>query len=266
MEAVIGTNRTRARLRPLAVLAALLCAPPGAASAQDPAAESESDRWKVSAELSFTDQSGNKILRLLTAGLRVTHLEKERFELDGSVQTRYGQSDGEVVARNHYASLSLDLHPKEAWSPFVFADAERDEIRRLDLRLKGGAGAKYTLARSAGGGEEVSASLALLYAVENIRATEPDPFPDEGGLARWSLRVRGSREIRPGTTLRHVSFFQPQWDRMADYLLRSETEAKVLLMERLALSVGYQISRTSRPPDGVAPNDRLLKTGLIIDF
>ena len=53
---------------------------------------------------------------------------------------------------------------------------------------------------------------------------------------------------------------------MADYLLRSETEAKVLLTERLALSLGYQLNRTARPPEGVEPDDRLFKTGLIIDF
>jgi hypothetical protein len=40
----------------------------------------------------------------------------------------------------------------------------------------------------------------------------------------------------------------------------------VLLTRRLALSVGYQLSRNNRPPDGVEPDDRLLKTGFIIDF
>jgi putative salt-induced outer membrane protein YdiY len=53
---------------------------------------------------------------------------------------------------------------------------------------------------------------------------------------------------------------------MADYLLRSDTGVRVLLTERLAFSVEYQIKRDSRPPAGIAPNDRLLTTGLIIDF
>lgn len=247
-------------------LAALLHLPSEPASAQAPEPEPKPDRWQVSAEMSFNDQSGNKNLRLLTGGLRISHLEKQEFKLDGSLQSRYGKSNGEVIARNHYASVALDLHPEHSWSPFFFADAERDPFKRLDLRLNGGAGAKHVIHRRSEGTDEVSVSLALLYSLEDIRAVEEDPFPREESLARWSLRVRGSQEIRPGMTLRHVSFYQPEWDQMADYLLRSETEAKVLLMGRLALSIGYQISRTAQPPEGVAPNDRLFKTGLIIDF
>jgi putative salt-induced outer membrane protein YdiY len=53
---------------------------------------------------------------------------------------------------------------------------------------------------------------------------------------------------------------------MADYLLRSDTGLKVMLTERLALSVDYQLKRDARPPVGVEPDDRLLTTGLIIDF
>src|SRR5690606_1474453 len=102
----------------------------------------DADRWKISAEMSFTDQSGNKVLRLLTGGLRLSHLEESEFKLDASLQSRYGKSDGEVVARNHYASVSFDHHPQNPWSPFVSLEAERDEFKRLDLRLSGGAGAK----------------------------------------------------------------------------------------------------------------------------
>lgn len=247
----------------MATLLFVLSAP---AAAQDTASVATPDRWKISAEMSYTDQSGNRVLRLLTGGLRVSHLEKEDFRLDGSLQSRYGQSEGEVVARNHYAALTFDLHPQRPWSPFFFVDAERDAFKRLDLRFKGGAGAKHTLRRSGSGEEQISASLAVLFAYEDIRTSPQDPFPDDGGLARWSLRVRGSRELGSSVTLQHVTFYQPAWDQVADYLLRSETEAKVLLTERLALSVAYQINRTAIPPEGVQPDDRLFKTGLIIDF
>lgn len=240
---------------------AALCAT--TASAQE---EPDPGRWQVSAELSFTDQSGNKVLRLFTGGLKVSHREKEAFELEGSLQSRYGMSDDEVVARNHYASLAFDLHPKHRWSPFLFVDAERDPFKRLDLRLKGGAGAKYTPYASQTEQGEVSVSLALLYSLEDVTPSAAQPAPPARDLARWSLRVRGKQELRPGITAAHVTFFQPAWDQMADYLLRSETETKVLLTERLALSVGYQLNRTARPPEGVEPDDRLLKTGLIIHF
>lgn len=246
-------------------------APPPAAAQEatpeeDAGAERPPDRWKVSAEFSYTDQSGNKVLRLLSGGLSVSHREKEAFELEGSVESRYGRSGGEVVARNDFGSLSVDLQPNRSWSPFLFFTAERDPLKRLAARFNGGAGAKYTPYRG-GGNDEVSLSLALLYSYEDVSATEEFPaLTPASRSARWSLRGRASRELRPGISLQHTSFYQPIVDEVANYLLRSETGAKVLLMERLALSIGYQLNRTSQPPEGVEPEDRLFKTGLIIDF
>lgn len=237
----------------------MLPSPAGAQTAQD------ADRWNLAAELSFTDQSGNRVLRLLTTGFNLSHTQRDEFRLDASVQSRYGKSEGEVVARNHYASLAFDLHPQRSWSPFLFADAERDPFKRLDARVSGGAGAKYTLYR-AEGADELSASLALLYSFENLGATAEEPDLRHRHHARWSLRVRGGREIGDGVSVQHLTFYQPVWDQVADYLLRSETGIKALLTERLALSVEYQFNRTARPPSGVEPDDRLLKTGLIINF
>jgi hypothetical protein len=170
------------------------------------------------------------------------------------------------VARSHQATVALDLDPDRSWSPFLFSEAERDELRRLDLRFSGGAGAKHTLHRAADSKAEASVSLALLYSHENVLPSAVDPAPPNRNLARWSMRVRGTRELRPGLSARHVTFYQPVWDQMADYLLRSDTGMKILLTERLALSLEYQLNRTARPPEGVEPDDRLFKTGLIIDF
>jgi hypothetical protein len=223
------------------------------------------DRWKTSAELSLTDQSGNQVLRLVSGGIRFSHREKEAFELDGVLQTRYGRSGEKVVARNHFASLAFDLHPRDAWSPFLYFTAERDPLRRLDVRFAGGAGAKYT-PFEVPAVDEVSLSLALLYSVENLRPSESDPDPLDRALARWSLRLKAAREVSENLNIQHVSSYEPVWHEMADYLLRSETGARVHLTERLALSVTYALDRTARPPEGVEPDDRLLKTGLIIDF
>lgn len=250
------------------VCAALLLgvAPAAAQLALPDSAAPAPERWDVSAELSYADQSGNETLRLFTGGLRVSHREKEAFELEGVLQSRYGESQNRVVARNHYGSLTFDLHPQRRWSPFLFATLERDAFKRLDLRANGGAGAKLTPYRADGGDDEASVSLALLVSHENLAPTATDATAPVRTLARWSLRVRGARELRPGIDLRHTTFYQPAWDRVADYLLRSDTEATVLLTERLALSVSYQLNRNGLPPAGVQPEDRLFKTGLIIDL
>lgn len=235
--------------------------------AQQEADEAAPDRWHVSAEFSYTDQTGNRVLRVLAAGLSFSHLEKEQFELDGTIETRYGKSEGETVALNHRASLGFDFRPVERWSPFLFTQAEHDRIKRLDLRLSGGAGAKYTVISDADRERDLSLSLAMLASYEDY-GQEPEAAVQgsESLRARWSLRLRGQDQIRPGVTARHTTFYQPIVDEMASYLLRSQTGLRVLLTERLALSVEYQWDRDSQPPENVSPDDRLLKTGIIIEF
>lgn len=236
----------------------------------DSFAQANEDRWKISAEFSFTDQSGNKVLQLLTGGLSVSHLQRDDFRLDTSFKTRYGRSNGDLVAFSHTASLAFDFRPEADWSPFLFTDAERDEMKRLDVRLSSGAGIKRVFYRG-GRSDEVSLSIAMLHSYEQIaprRETEDlSPLPGSTSqAARWSMRSRLRYQIRDGVTLNHLTLYQPVANEMADYLLRSDTGVKVLLTEQLALSVEYQLKRDGRPPEGVGPNDRLLTTGLIIDF
>lgn len=254
----------RTSLAILALLATGSLAAP--AFAQEAEVDEQPDLWKVAAELSYTDQSGNESLRLLTTGLNLTHLEPERYELDVTLQSRYGEDDQRVIARNHYGAATFDFAPQASISPFLFADAENDRFRRLDLRASGGAGAKYTFYRPPDTDNRASASLALLYSYENRSAPAGEPEPGARQFARLSLRFKGAQALREGVDLVHISFLQPVANEIEDYLLRTETGIKTSLTDRLALSVVYQTSRDSRPPQGVGADDRLLKTGLILNF
>ena len=241
------------------VLAARTPTPPKADTKKE-------ERWKASAELGLTDQSGSRDLRLFTGGFKASHLKKEAFRLDLSVQSRYGKSEGEVVSRNHYATLAFDLHPERDWSPFVTFEAEHDPFKRLAVRSAGGVGAKYVAFR-APGGNDISISGALLASYRRLtRMEEGDTEPRDQALGRWSLRVKGGTQLPAGATLSHTTFFQPSWDQMGDYLLRSESGLRARITSNLALSVIYEFDRTSLPPAGVSPENRILKTGFIIEF
>ncbi len=238
--------------------------------AQDPA---EPDKWKVSGRLSYTGQSGNKVLRLFTGGFSASHLREEEFEFDAGWTTRYGKSEGELVAFNHNAAVAFDFRPEDRWSPFLFADAERDELKRLDVRVSSGAGVKRTFVSR--GNDDVSLSLAALWSYERIAPpmTEDGIDPPDvavgvtsAHVARYSLRGRIRFEPRDGVRFTHTTFYQPIWNEMANYLLRSDTGLNVMLTERLSLLVEHQTRRDSRPPTGVDPNDLLLTTGIIIEL
>ena len=52
------------------------------------------------------EQSGNKTLRLMTAGLKLSRRAPGTADIDGNLQSRYGKSAGEVVARNYFGTVS----------------------------------------------------------------------------------------------------------------------------------------------------------------
>lgn len=232
-----------------------------------PEPEPPPDRWNFAAEASFTDQSGNKTLRLLTGAFKFSHREKSRFELDGSIQSRYGMSDGEVVARNYFGNLNFSPFKQGRISPSFSMKAERDPFKRLDLRFLGSAGAKYTPYRADQNRGELSLFLMTSYEFQNLQVSQIRDDEDEyTHVPRWTMEMRGNRRLNSSVTATLQSSYEPSWGELANYLLRSQTGMKVLLTEDLALSVEYQFNRTNRPPEGVAPDDRLFKTGIILDF
>lgn len=223
-------------------------------------------RWKMGAEFSYTDQSGNKALSLFTGGFKFSHQDKQAFALDGELNSRYGKSEGEVVARNHFGAVNFSPRSTSLWAPSISLKAERDPFKRLDLRFSGGAGARFTPYRRERSSDNASLSLRLAYEYTNLRETPNSPEREIQHRPRWTMEARGTQQLRPGITAQHQSSFEPSWGELANYLLRSQTGMKILLTKRLALSVEHQLSRTNRPPVGVEPDDRLFKTGIIIDF
>lgn len=239
-------------------------APP--APAPQPPPPPPPDLWTFAAELSYTDQTGNKTLRLLTGGLKFSHREKKSFELDGSIQSRYGQSEGEVVARNYFANMNFSPYKDGRVTPSFSMKAERDPFKRLDVRFVGSAGVKATPYRANQGAGEVSLLLMTSYEFQNLRVDPADTSEEFSHVPRWTMEMRGNRRLNSSVTAHVQSSYEPSWGELANYLLRSQTGLKVLLTERLALSLEYQFNRTNQPPEGVAPDDRLFKTGIIIDF
>ncbi|MGH7466326.1 MAG: DUF481 domain-containing protein, partial [Longimicrobiales bacterium] len=153
-----------------------------------PSAQPQDDRWAAAVDLGFASSSGNSDLTSLTTGIRIKHLQTKLFKLEWSVAFRYGESRGEVVARNLQSKLDFDVGPAARVAPFVFASVERDPFRRLDLRARTGSGVKYTFYREAPG--EASVRLAAQYSRETFtQETAQDPRTD----GAWSMEFKGNR-------------------------------------------------------------------------
>lgn len=239
----------------LIVLATLLAALPSAADAQEAVAE-EPDVWRVLLDLAYSGSSGNQNLSFVDAGLGITRLETDIAEFELTARGRSGTDDGVRVAESYMASLRADAFPLERWSPFVFASAERDRFRQLDLRTNAGGGIKYTFLREED--TEVSLSLAALHNREDFRIPD-EPTRTDG---RLSWRFKGTHDLREGVRVQNVSFYQPVWDGFDDYIMQSESQLAAQVLSMLAVTASYVYQRDSTPPTDVLPDDHHVKIGV----
>jgi putative salt-induced outer membrane protein YdiY len=229
--------------------------------AEPAAAEPEPDRWAAAVDLGFAGSTGNSRLTSLTTGFRLKHLQTKRFKLEWSATFRYGESQGEVVARNAQSKLDFDVGPDARIAPFAFASAERDEFRKLDLRARTGSGVKYQMYREKPG--EASLRVAALYSRENFtRAAAQEPRTD----GAWSVEFKGNRALGESVRVENSTTFAPVFDDFGDHNLDATSKISSRISRRLALTLTHVYSYDSTPAADVGRTDQRFQAGLTIDF
>jgi hypothetical protein len=251
----------RKPFRDIVIFAAIAaCLPfgvlPAAAQEAAPAADEGPDLWDVLLDVTYSGSAGNQDLSFFDGGARLTRLEPQAVELELITRARSGSDNGERVAESYVASLRADGFPESTVSPFVFASAERDRFKQLDMRTNAGGGVKYTFLREED--TEVSLSFAALYSREDLRL--PDVPAETDG--RLSLRFKGAHELREGVRVENVSFYEPVWDGFDDYLAQSENILAVQLFSMIAVTASYVYQRDSTPPPEVESDDHHVKVGI----
>lgn len=230
-------------------------------TADAPSTAEKVDRWAAAAEFSMTATSGNQDMTVLATGFTLRHLRRELFDFQLKVQARYGSSGGEQVVENYHGTFNFDIGTRNRWSPFVYSTAEHDPFKRLDVRVNSGAGAKYRLYRAEQRGE-ASLSLAMLHSYEALSTEGTTPE----NAARWSLRLNGSQKLRDGVTLSSQALYEPVVNDAGDFLFTLDAGLKVLVTQRIAVSITHEYNQDSTPAEGVGEIDRLLKAGIIIEL
>lgn len=223
------------------------------------AQQEKEDRWAAALDLGFASSSGNSDLTSLTTGVRVRHLQTRHFKLAWSAMFRYGESRGEVVARNLQSKLDFDVGPGAVVAPFVFASAEHDPFRKLDVRTKTGSGVKYTFYNEDRG--EASVRVAAQYSRESF-TTQQETRTDGG----WSMEFKGNRQLAESLRVENTTTFDPVFDDFDDYNLEARSKISSKISERLALTITHTYSYDSTPAVDVRHADQRFQAGLTIDF
>jgi hypothetical protein len=238
--------------------AVVTAAPPTQERQQQPA---PAPRWATSLDFGFASSSGNSDLLSLTTGFRVRHLQTRRFKLDWTAAFRYGQSQGEVVARNLQSKLDFDVGPAARVAPFVYASGERDPFRRLDLRARTGSGVRYAFYRGENG--DASLRLAAQYSHERFTAAATrDPRSDAG----WSMELKGQQRLGDVLRIENSSVFDPVLDDIGDFNLEVRSKVVSRVSKRMALTLTHAFNYDSTPPADVGTTDQRFQAGISIDF
>ena len=148
------------------------------------------DRWPLHAQVGPPSSSATNVVEIAVSGsaasgsssfaivdarLAFERLDSVYYELVASVYGRYSQSNGELIAKNWGAEGSFDVTPQADFSLFSFADLEQNPIRKLTLRSRMGAGAKWMLMRKSND-DKTSLSAALLSAYERHQTDGDEPY------------------------------------------------------------------------------------------
>jgi hypothetical protein len=251
------------------LLAGLLTAALGASgpgfglAGQDPPPAEED--WEIFVDLGLDAAGGNSNLVILRSALGLNFVGSERVEFDLSGSFRYGEDDAGVIERQSRAAIKMDLDPQAAWSPFAFGSGFRDAIRRrLDFRGELGIGVKHTFIRR----ERTEASLsgAVVGTLEKFTEVPDLETPDDRAEARLSWRSRLEQEIRDGTALDQILFYQPVWDSWGDYIFLARTSLRSRLVGSLSLVLSHEFIHDETPAETVAKDDWTFNLGLRYEF
>lgn len=220
--------------------------------------------WDVRFEFGLNGASGNSSFTILRGGFVAKRVRTDEYEMDFSTVVRYGRNEEKVIADDAKASIKFDWHPQATWSPFVFVDAARDEIRRLDFQADGGAGVKWTAIATDEG--DLSLSGAAIFDYQNFDLPEGSTEAGSESLVRGSFRLKGERTFGNNATYEHVSFYQPAVEQFDDYVVEITNSLSTTVVGNLSMALEHLYLRDSRPPPGAEKNDQRYSVLLRLAF
>ncbi len=180
-----------------------------------------------------------------------------RFEVESDLSYLYGEATGEegntfVNKRSWSVGGNLDYRGFSWVNPYIFGNALSSLEKAIEVRYKGGAGAKLTAIES----QETRLDLAV--AVLGERTVERSAGNgDSEVLARWTGEVQFRRSFsQERTVFQAKADYNPVFDEFANYTIQAETSLAFKLSEIISLKLSVVDHYDSRAEDrGAADNN-----------
>ncbi|MEY4546139.1 MAG: hypothetical protein RL685_2334 [Pseudomonadota bacterium] len=208
-------------------------------------------------------RSGNTQLLLASGSLLASYQRGPRILFFHTLQ-EYGVQGGERFSSRDFEHLRYRHQLREALALEAFVQHDRDEFRRLALRMVAGTGPRISWAS----GEALDVAAGLAYLLEHERLSEGPQL--DSGEARLNhrlssyvtMRIRLADRLRIGQT----TYVQPRMDEPNDLRVLNETELLASIDGTIATKVTFSMGFDSQPPASRRALDLATKTSLQFSF
>jgi hypothetical protein len=209
-------------------------------------------------------RSGNTDLLLLSGSVSGRYRAGRHLAF-AFARGEYGVADGDRFASSHLEHLRYRVGLVEPLELEAFAQHDRDEFRRLSLRVVGGAGPRLHFMRWAPMDAAIGAAYLLEY--EELDPTGDEPDAGETQLNHrlslyLTMAIRFSDWLRLGYTL----YVQPRFDDFEDVRVLSETELLISANKHLSFKLSLGVAADTEPPIGVRLVDAKRKASIQVSF
>jgi len=229
----------------VAALSLMVSTVPGAASGQDV----DLPDWTVESEVGASVFFGASDQTTVATKLALAR-KGSRFELENVLSYLYGEAtdvegNTSVNKRSWAVESNLDYRGFARVNPYVFGNALSSLEKKIDLRLKGGSGAKITALDS-----EVSRldfALALL-AEQTFKDTED--HGDGELLVRWTGEAAFKRSFSEERMVFQAKVdYNPVFDQFENYTVEAAASLAFALSRVVSLKLSVEDNYDSRAKD-----------------
>lgn len=149
-------------------------------------------------------------------------------------------------------------------SPEWYAQLNYDRSQQLTFRALVGAGGRTEFASGDWG--EFGAGSALMFEHERLSLPDTAFHPPRTTTMRWSnfltLRVVPSETL----VITSTTYAQPEFGDPGDIRVLENFRLATSVTDALSLTVSFSLRYDSVPPDGIAPLDTTLRTGVTYTY
>ena len=224
------------------------------------------DREGVSGEVDASAdwRSGNTDL-LLLSGSATGRYRSGPHLIFALARGEYGRADGDRFASSHLEHLRYRAEVVEPLELEAFAQHDRDEFRRLSLRVVGGAGPRLHFVRWAPMDAAFGAAYLLEYEELDLDGEEADAGQTQLNH-RLSLYLRVAIRFNDWLGLGYTLYAQPRFDEFEDVRVLSETELLISAKKYLSFKLSISGAADTDPPEGVEAVDVRRKASIQVSF